>query len=59
MAKNIRGSGYDLLRRIKTTSDGYILAGYSNSPKSGEKSEDTMGQGDFWLVKLDHNGDKL
>uniref|UniRef100_UPI0026ECF18E T9SS type A sorting domain-containing protein n=2 Tax=Apibacter TaxID=1778601 RepID=UPI0026ECF18E len=57
--KTLGGSGYDLLRRIKATSDGYILAGYSNSPKSGEKSENTMGQGDFWLVKLDHNGYKL
>ncbi len=57
--RTLGGKYYDLLRSIKETADGYILAGYSNSPKSEDKAEDNIGEGDYWLVKLDKNGKTL
>jgi hypothetical protein len=35
-----------------------ILGGYSNSPKSGSKTENFFGVNDFWLVKLKRDGTK-
>lgn len=57
--KTLGGRYFDLLRSIKETKDGYILAGYSNSPKSEDKEQDNIGIGDYWLVKLDKNGNKI
>ncbi len=57
--RTLGGKYYDLLRSIKEIPEGYILAGYSNSPKSEDKSEDNIGEGDYWLVKLDRNGNTL
>jgi len=49
--------GYDALRIIKQTTDGgYILGGYSNSNISGDKTEDCMGDYDYWIVKTDTSG---
>ncbi len=49
----IGGSGYDLPTSIQQTGDGgYVLGGLSNSPISGDKTEDTLGGYDFWVVKL-------
>ena len=54
--KTIGGSDYDFLVSIDQTNDGgYILGGFSYSNKSGEKSENTIGFPDFWIVKLDKN----
>lgn len=56
--KTIGGIYYDVLRSVYQTSDGgYVLGGYSNSPASGEKTEDNLGDGDYWIVKLNANGD--
>ena len=55
--KTIGGSDFDQLNSIQQTSDGgYILGGYSFSNKSGNKSENSRGGADFWVVKLDRNG---
>lgn len=55
--KTYGGQYADLLRSMEQTSDnGYILAGYSNSPISGEKTEDSKGAGDYWIVKIDDSG---
>ena len=43
---------------LKTQDSGLILGCYSNSNKSGTKSENSRGSNDFWLVKVDKNGDK-
>ncbi|RDB02378.1 PKD domain-containing protein [Runella aurantiaca] len=52
--KTIGGSGSDNLRSIRQTSDGgYILGGTSDSNISGDKSEDSKGGRDYWVVKLD------
>lgn len=51
------GSGTDHLNSIRSTSDGgYILAGTSNSPKDGDKKEESYGQEDFWIIKLNAEG---
>jgi hypothetical protein len=55
--QTIGGKYFDELRSIQQTLDqGYILGGYSNSPKSGNKSDDNFGSGDYWIVKLDKSG---
>jgi hypothetical protein len=55
--QTIGGKYFDELRSIEQTLDkGYILGGYSNSPKSGNKSDDNFGAGDYWIIKLDKSG---
>jgi hypothetical protein len=38
---------------------GYILAGYSQSPISGNKTSPKLGGNDMWLVRLDSTGNKV
>ena len=57
----IGGSGWDALESIEQIADGgYILGGWSNSPVSGDKSEDCIGGNcnyrDYWVVKVDSLG---
>ncbi len=55
--KTIGGEYADELKSIEQTKDGgYILGGYSNSNRSGEKTDDSFGFGDYWIVKLDPKG---
>ncbi len=56
--KTIGGNDYDVLSRIKPTSDGgCIIAGYSKSVISGDKTENNINNSnDFWVVKLDSLG---
>lgn len=54
------GSSLDYLTVVSTTFDnGILLGGYSNSPLSSDKSGASKGGFDFWIVKLDANGNKL
>lgn len=56
--KTYGGQYADLLRSIEQTSDnGYILAGYSNSPISGDKTDSDKGLGDYWIIKIDDAGE--
>lgn len=57
--RSLGGSYYDLLRAIQIVPDGYLLGGYSNSPVGGDKTEESQGVGDFWLIKLDLKGEEL
>ncbi|MDC8001708.1 T9SS type A sorting domain-containing protein [Aequorivita todarodis] len=41
---------------FQTTDGGFIIGGFSNSPSSGDKTENTRGGNDYWIVKLDENG---
>jgi hypothetical protein len=51
------GSSSDMLYDIKQTPDGgYILAGGSASSVSAEKSENSRGTYDFWIIKIDAAG---
>jgi len=56
--KSFGGQYADQLRSIIQTGDrGYLLAGSSNSPESGNKSEKCYGRSDYWVLKLDAKGD--
>jgi len=53
----IGGSGVEFLNYTQQTSDGgYILGGRSNSGVSGDKTEPSKGDYDYWVVKLDATG---
>lgn len=55
--RTIGGNGDDYCKAVIQTSDGgYVLAGESNSFISVEKSEDSRGGSDYWIVKLDSAG---
>jgi Secretion system C-terminal sorting domain len=56
--KTLGGSYMDRLENIQQTQDGgYIIGGYSNSPSSLDKAFESYGEGDYWIVKLDENGE--
>ncbi|MEM9884300.1 MAG: gliding motility-associated C-terminal domain-containing protein [Bacteroidota bacterium] len=59
--KTIGGSGWDAIRGdiIETQDGGYLLAGISDSPISGDKTEDNRGDWDYWIVKTDARGNVL
>ncbi len=49
----IGGSDFEILYSIQQTIDeGYILGGYSYSNISGDKTENSNGVSDYWIVKL-------
>jgi hypothetical protein len=53
------GTGQDVLTRLQATSDGgFLLCGYSESGADGNKTAPGFGRADFWILKLDANGDK-
>ena len=54
--KNIGGWTDDVLIAVDTIADGgYIIGGYSDSPATGDKTEDNIGGIDFWIIKLAGN----
>ncbi|MBG6111528.1 gliding motility-associated-like protein [Flavobacterium sp. CG_9.10] len=54
--KTIGGNNFDHMTSAKETKDeGYILGGYSSSGISGEKTQSSRGNDDYWVVKLDKN----
>ncbi|URC11677.1 T9SS type A sorting domain-containing protein [Flavobacterium sp. B183] len=56
--KTYGGAYTDVLRSMEQTTDnGYILAGYSNSPVSGDKTENNKGVGDYWVLKITDAGE--
>lgn len=53
----IQTAGGDILMSIKQTLDaGFICGSYSDSPIGFDKTEDTHGSNDIWIVKLDSLG---
>ncbi|TRX34056.1 T9SS type A sorting domain-containing protein [Flavobacterium sp. ZT3R18] len=55
--KTFGGEYVDLLRSMEQTSDGgYIIGGYSNSPRSVDKTDDVIGIGDYWIIKINNSG---
>lgn len=57
--KTIGGSGYEYQVKVIPTSDGgYMVAGSSSSNASGDKSENSKGNLDYWLIKLSASGIK-
>ncbi|HNU34943.1 MAG TPA: hypothetical protein PKN75_15255, partial [Bacteroidia bacterium] len=56
----IGGGNYDYLNSIQQTIDGgYILGGTSGSGISGDKTENSIGLNDYWIVKTDSIGNIL
>lgn len=54
------GNSFDLLLTIASVpGGGYILGGLSRSGISGDKSESSRGDYDFWVVKTDGQGNKI
>lgn len=57
--KTIGGNGYEYEVKVIPTSDGgYMVAGSSSSDASGDKSENSKGNLDYWLIKLNDSGTK-
>lgn len=55
--KTIGGSNYDYLTSIVVLDNNqYLLAGHSASSISGDKTENSKGGFDFWIVKIDNSG---
>jgi hypothetical protein len=53
------GSADEFGGNIKETNDGFILGGYSYSGISEDKTEASRGEYDYWLLKLDKEGNKI
>ncbi|CAN5522314.1 hypothetical protein BH11BAC1_BH11BAC1_08290 [soil metagenome] len=57
--KDFGGTDWEEFYSIRQTSDGgFILGGYSYSGISGDKTEATWGNADYWVVKIDSFGNK-
>lgn len=57
MAKNNWGDLDDVFCTMEHTVDGgYIVGGYSQSNISGNKTENSVGSSDMWVVKMDSLG---
>lgn len=55
--KTYGGSGYERLMTIDKLNDNeLIIGGYSNSDISGDKNENSRGNYDYWMLKIDGNG---
>lgn len=58
--KTIGTSNLDILLDLQQTADGgYIMGGESYAGINGDKTEPQRGDSDYWIVKLDANGNKL
>ena len=58
--KTFGGSGTESSPTVlKTIDGGIIIAGSSSSGSSGDKSDETKGSNDIWIVKIDNSGNKL
>jgi len=58
--RSFGGDSDDNLSALQQTSDGgYIIGGSSGSPPSGNKSSAGYGGWDYWIVRLNADGDKL
>lgn len=58
--KTIGGNGNDILYSlIQLDSGNYIVAGQSNSNISGDKTENSKGSHDYWILQLNSDGDIL
>ncbi|MBA4055313.1 MAG: hypothetical protein C0490_11425, partial [Marivirga sp.] len=58
--KTLGGDNADVIASVVSApKGGYLLAGYSYSNTSGDKSEDSKGTSDYWAVKIDNAGNKI
>lgn len=58
--KTLGGSGDDYPTQAVALADGgFVIVGYSNSGISGDKTETSKGGADYWVVKINSEGQKL
>lgn len=58
--KTYGGNNSDRAITLSPTSDNaYVIGGYSSSNISGEKTENSRGSADYWLIKINSSGDLL
>lgn len=58
--RTLGGSGQDIFTSLcKVADGGYLVAGASQSPADGNKETLLEGGSDFWIIRLDPNGNKL
>lgn len=56
--RTIGGSGDESVTAlINTTDGGFVVGGYSDSNISGEKTENSRGGKDYWILKMDSAGE--
>ncbi|MEO8151389.1 MAG: T9SS type A sorting domain-containing protein [Bacteroidia bacterium] len=57
--KDFGGSNDDAFHSLQQTEDGgYILGGWSRSNNTGDKTQNSWGSRDYWIVKIDSLGNK-
>jgi hypothetical protein len=57
--KTFGGSGNDHMHCIIEADGGYLLGGMSASSQSGDRSQFTWGNHDYWIIKIDDSGNKI
>ena len=57
--KSYGGSGDDRPKSVAYTDTGYLVAGETTSPSSGNKKDDIKEGTDIWLMNMDHSGNEL
>jgi hypothetical protein len=57
--KQYGGPGEDVVSTWIEVPDGYILGGSSSSGIGGQKTQPNVGDLDYWIVKIDKNGNKI
>lgn len=57
--KTYGGMFADQLKSIIISEDGFLVGGTSNSLVSSDKTAENLGMGDFWLIKLNQNGEEI
>lgn len=56
--RTIGGTKEDIAHSVMQATDGnFIITAASNSPISGDKSEESRGMFDYWIVKIDPSGE--
>lgn len=58
--KSFAGNNREELKKLLLLSDGgYLLGGWSDSYQTGDKSQNSQGSYDFWIIKTDAQGNKI
>jgi hypothetical protein len=53
------GTSCEFFALQQATDGGYILGGYTAADRGGDKTQNTFGDEDYWIIKLDTVGNKL
>jgi hypothetical protein len=57
--KTFGGNSYDDLSFVLTYENGFLLGGTSASGTSSDKTSDSKGSSDYWIIKIDDKGRKI